>query len=306
MKNYKALAALSIEALICGSSDAVGDTAAFVASDDPLKKNGQDRLQSGKGLEESSTIVPIPPVGDFNVEDLPEELQPHKESSLLLSKHEDLTLRHAPNGQFPNLVLLLLFADHASYQDQLPTQEQVASLYNSEDVQIDETMQLNRDNSNAAAPTGSVRQVYYLNSHRSLTIDTTVVGWIPLSQNQSYYADGSHGLGQSKFKEAMEEALTYLETQVEEFNFASFDQDDNGSLDGFGVLHSGYGAEFGAEDCNGVASEDRIWSHKGGMDWTSSSGEIQVERYYVSSALRGKCNYNICRIGEPKTFMCVH
>lgn len=94
----------------------------------------------------------------------------------------------------------------------------------------------------------------------------------------------------------MSEALTILETQ-HNFDFSAYDQDDNGALDGFGVLHSGYGAEFGKTDCNGVVDTSRIWSHKGGMDWSSSDGDVVVDRYYVSSSLRGKCGAKIVRIG---------
>ncbi|KAL7526970.1 hypothetical protein ACHAXR_001734, partial [Thalassiosira sp. AJA248-18] len=146
---------------------------------------------------------------------------------------------------------------------------------------------------------------YLANSYSTFTIDTTIINWITLSKPERYYAAGNHGF--SKFKEAILEALSKLDNSEGggssgSFDFTEFDLDENGALDGLGILHSGYGAEFGGDDCYNTKNEDRIWSHKGGVEWTSSSGgstssSVKVDRYYVSSALRGKCQSNIVRMG---------
>ena len=44
----------------------------------------------------------------------------------------------------------------------------------------------------------------------------------------------------------MIEALNVVDTNFT-FDFDAFDLDENGSLGGFGVLHSGYGAESGRD-----------------------------------------------------------
>ncbi|KAL3817197.1 hypothetical protein ACHAXA_007740, partial [Cyclostephanos tholiformis] len=202
------------------------------------------------------------------------------------------SLNHPAGGIMRNLVLLLRFSDHVGRT--LPSRIDVWRLYNYDATDpfagyVDDIV-----------PTGSVRQLYEFNSHSTFTVETTVVDWITLSKPESYYGNGDSGF--TKFKEAIIEALTILDTGGGGFDFTNFDLDENGALDGFGVLHSGYGAEYGGDDCHGAPSDDRIWSHKGGIDWTSSleagSGEtVAVNRFYASSSLRGVCNSNIVRMG---------
>eukprot|EP00578_Thalassiosira_sp_NH16_P002060 CAMPEP_0181132974 /NCGR_PEP_ID=MMETSP1071-20121207/31284_1 /TAXON_ID=35127 /ORGANISM="Thalassiosira sp., Strain NH16" /LENGTH=1310 /DNA_ID=CAMNT_0023219349 /DNA_START=58 /DNA_END=3990 /DNA_ORIENTATION=+ len=198
-------------------------------------------------------------------------------------------LWHSTTGTFRNLVLLLRFSDHATRP--LPSRDDVSRLYNSEDSHD------NEDDDDDVVPTGSVRQVYLANSHGTFTIDTTVADWITLVHPESYYADGNHGF--TKFREAIIEGLDSLDD--DDFDWTRYDVDENGALDGLGVLHSGYGAEFGGTDCSGAENESRIWSHKGGLDWkTDAEGEedvVEVNRYYVSSALRNKCGSGIVRMG---------
>lgn len=102
-------------------------------------------------------------------------------------------------------------------------------------------------------------------------------------------------------KEGIIYALNHLESDPS-FSYSKFDLDNDGNLDGLGVLTSGYGAEFAGTDCDGAQNNYRIWSHKGsGLNWSSEerhgSDPINVNRYYVSSALRGKCGSDIVRMG---------
>lgn len=241
-------------------------------------------------------------------------------------------LYHATTGTFKNLVLLLRFSDHATRR--LPTQSDISRLYNSEEHTVPTNKYLvkassgsngsrgrgdgkSKDDIDEIVPSGSIRQVYHQNSYGTFTIETTVIDWITLRHPESYYASGNHGF--SKFKTAIIEALNILDDNPKkyfkpyggtlkkkydrEFDFTKFDIDENGALDGLGILHSGYGAEFGGTDCNGAINEKRIWSHKGGIEWMSNQhtdtteDDVRVHRYYVSSALRGKCHANIVRMG---------
>ncbi|KAL7469418.1 hypothetical protein ACHAXS_009673 [Conticribra weissflogii] len=186
-------------------------------------------------------------------------------------------------GTFHNLVLLLRFSNHKSRD--VPPRADYDTLYNT----VEPT-----EHKKSVAPTGSIRQVFLQNSYGAFTLESTVYEWITLSKSEEYYADGNHGF--TKLKEGIEEALDVLEKDPD-FDFADFDLDGDGTIDGFGVLHSGYGAEFGGDDCYGAKNENRIWSHKGGMDWTSKEEGIKVNRYYVSSGLRGKCGEDIVRMG---------
>ena len=276
--------------------------------------DGPSRRRPGHELEPNGNIfirmVPVPPASAAAAESrlqgrraLQEKLghRPHpsyldqtmhfstKQASSGQQRHR--SLYHPANGTMHNLVLLLRFSDHAKRD--LPSRADISRLYNSDSTDpfagdVDDIV-----------PTGSVRQVYESNSLSIFTIQTTVVDWITLSKPERYYGNGNNGF--TKFKEAIVEALTMLDNGGGGFDFPAFDLDENGALDGFGILHSGYGAEYGGDDCHGAPSEDRIWSHKGGMDeWKSSpdvGGQVvAVNRFYVSSSLRGVCNANIVRM----------
>ena len=249
----------------------------------------ESRLQGRRALQEKLGHRPHPSYLDQTMH------FSTKQASSGQQRHR--SLYHPANGTMHNLVLLLRFSDHAKRD--LPSRADISRLYNSDSTDpfagdVDDIV-----------PTGSVRQVYESNSLSIFTIQTTVVDWITLSKPERYYGNGNNGF--TKFKEAIVEALTMLDNGGggamggPPFNFAEFDLDENGALDGLGILHSGYGAEYGGDDCHGAPDKDRIWSHKGGMDWTSSPEAgghvVDVNRFYVSSALRGKCHSNIVRMG---------
>jgi M6 family metalloprotease-like protein len=238
---------------------------------------------------------------------LPIRQQQHRQQQ---NQNQHRKLFHSTNGTFHNLVLLLRFADHTDRI--LPSQADIERLYNSNDVIPPLFMKDfdNDDDDDDVVPTGSVRLFYEAISYNTFTIQTTVIDWITLSHTEAYYGNSEHGF--TKFKDAIIEALNILDNgdggahSGPPFDFTKFDLDSNGAIDGFGILHSGYGAEFAGVDCYDTPDTSRIWSHKGGINWSSSpepntnTGQTQVvsvNRFYVSSALRGKCQSNIVRIG---------
>jgi M6 family metalloprotease-like protein len=76
-----------------------------------------------------------------------------------------------------------------------------------------------------------------------------------------------------------------------------FDADNDGYIDSLTYLHSGYAAENTGTDCNGVAEANRIWSHMGYMASRWEADGLKVSTYSIASALWGKCDANIARIG---------
>lgn len=255
---------------------------------------------AGEGQSFLGGVLPVPPITSEEAVHLPHPSWQIGNGFVTSPRRlgEDIGLgHHTTRGKFHNLVFLLRFADHTSRP--LPSHADISRLYNSDDKP---------DGNDDVIPTGSVRQVYDVNSYGTFTIDTTVVPWITLSQTEEYYAGGNHGF--TKFKEAIFEALKILDNNepnnptnptlnqfMANFRFEDFDRDEDGALDGLGFMHSGYGAEFSGDDCYGEKNENRIWSHKGGLDWKSSHEDVRVKRYYVSSALRGKCHGRIVRMG---------
>lgn len=252
----------------------------------------------GRNASSIIRMVPVSPVPDPRAVQAEELIhRPHRsymdETAYYTDFNEEQKHRllRKRAGTFYNLVLLLRFSNHADRQ--LPSRKDISRLYNYVDSPP------LADNRDSIVPTGSVRQFYESNSYNNFTIRTAVSDWITLSKPESYYSSSNNGF--TKLREAIIEALNEIDHAAGGFNFSLFDYNKDGSLDGFGVLHSGYGAEYGGKDCEGVDSEDRIWSHKGGLTsaWKSSlaSGIVTVQQYYASSSLSGVCGSNIVRMG---------
>jgi len=85
-------------------------------------------------------------------------------------------------------------------------------------------------------------------------------------------------------------------------NFADSDEDNDGYIDAISIVHSGYGAEYGA------GRENWIWSHQWslwqlpGGQWTSSdsnsNGEsVKVYAYHTEPALRDTSGTRISSLG---------
>ena len=74
-------------------------------------------------------------------------------------------------------------------------------------------------------------------------------------------------------------------------------------IDSLVFIHSGYAAEWGAEDCFGQKMKDRIWSHKFIIKpaWKSKSTNTKnvysAKNYFTSTAFWGHCGSDIARIG---------
>lgn len=184
-----------------------------------------------------------------------------------------------------NLVLLIRFSNHASRELPLPTDI---------DILFNKVGQHPR-----IAPTGSVRDVFLTSSLGKLELDSIVYPeWIDLPEPENYYAAGKSGLS-TLFMEAVGEALQHLDS-VLSFPLAQVDGDGDFIVDTLTLLHSGFGAESGGTDEDGVSFENRIWSHKYILpslsQWHSREG-YQVISYSVSPSLFGTSGKEMGRIG---------
>jgi M6 family metalloprotease-like protein len=190
----------------------------------------------------------------------------------------------SPNGTVRNLVILCRFADHTNSALIRPRAD-YDILFN----QIGGHPQI--------APTGSVRDAFTENSYGILDLQSTVVNWVTLPQNESYYAGTNNGLGgdyPNNAKRMVEDALNLVDTSV---NFGQFDADNDGWVDAIDIIHSGYGAES-------LSTTSRIWSHRSNLpsDWTSSDTNsvgmfVKVRPYHTEPALHGASGTAITRIG---------
>ncbi|MEW5757494.1 MAG: M6 family metalloprotease domain-containing protein [Pseudomonadota bacterium] len=191
----------------------------------------------------------------------------------------------AASGTLRNLVVMIRWSDHVGRT--IPSEADIDVL-------------MNHNGAHTLAPTGSVRDVYLENSYGVLTIESTVYAWVTVDNTEAYYADNNSGLT-TKIHGALTYALNVLDADPA-FNFTDFDQDHDNQIDSITFLHSGYGAEWGGNDCYGSNYQQRIWSHKWVLSndnwngWVSSDG-VRVSTYNISTALWGTCGTEIGRIG---------
>ncbi|HEX6664976.1 MAG TPA: M6 family metalloprotease domain-containing protein [Solirubrobacterales bacterium] len=106
--------------------------------------------------------------------------------------------------------------------------------------------------------TGSVRDYYKEVSNGLIDIQGEVVGPYRLPKKLSEYANGASGMG-SALPNARTMARDAAKAADPAVNFAPYDNDGNGFVDAFIVVHAGSGAEQ-----TGKAGD--IWSHKWVLD----------------------------------------
>jgi immune inhibitor A len=108
--------------------------------------------------------------------------------------------------------------------------------------------------STGVLPNGSVQEYFKEVTGGLVNITGEVVGPFELSQNIAHYAHGESGIGnaQPNARTMAQEAAQLANPTV---NFAPYDNDGNGFVDAFIVIHAGSGAEQ-------TGSVNDIWSHK--------------------------------------------
>lgn len=196
-----------------------------------------------------------------------------------------------------NLVLLIRFKDHKDRV--LPSEEEIGHLFNAVDGHPD------------YAPTGSVRDCFRYNSYNKFDLQSKICNWCDVQHDEAYYGDYFSGMTR-KLTEAIRECLDECQSQ---YDLNDFDINEDGEMDAIAILHSGYGAEWMAQDCQNPDPlydyNSMIWSHKWEMSchfdhnsgsytdcdhWTGTAG-VTVKSYHISPALWGTCGSSIGRIG---------
>lgn len=130
---------------------------------------------------------------------------------------------------------------------------------------------------------GSVYDYYYSASNGQFTLTVDVIGPITADHNMAYYgSDNSEG----SYSFATEVA-NKIEGMA---NFADYDNDGDGVIDGMHIIFAGHGEEAGA-------SSDRIWSHQWYVWDAPTYNGVTFGRYSCSPELSGNFGNNITRIG---------
>ncbi|MCA1629257.1 MAG: M6 family metalloprotease domain-containing protein [Acidobacteria bacterium] len=113
--------------------------------------------------------------------------------------------------------------------------------------------------------TGSVKEYFKEASGGAINLEGQVVGPFNLGNTMAHYAHGASGTGATEpnARTMAREAAVAANPTV---NYAPFDNDGNGFVDAFVVIHAGPGAEV-------TGNVNHIWSHK----WVLSGGALNAD-----------------------------
>ncbi len=128
---------------------------------------------------------------------------------------------------------------------------------------------------------GSVRDFYAEASYNQLNVVFDVVGPFTSANNMSYYGSNTYG----DASQLAYEAIQFADPLV---NFADYDNNQDGQVDGLYIIFAGNGEEAGA-------GADAIWSHAGGV--YVNADNVQITGYACSPEHRGSAGNAITYIG---------
>ncbi len=134
--------------------------------------------------------------------------------------------------------------------------------------------------------TGSVKDFYLENSYDQFNLTVDVAGPYTASNTLAYYGANDASGNDLRPRELVTEAVTLANADV---NYADYDNDSNGSVDGVYVIYAGYGEEAGAP-------ANTIWAHAWSISTLTFDGKT-ISKYSCSAELRGTSGTNITRIG---------
>ena len=157
---------------------------------------------------------------------------------------------------------------------------------------------LNRPGYGYNGATGSVRDYYYENSGGVFEPVFDVYGPYDLQHNMAYYGeDFINGLTGAREDmnpiDLLYEAFLHLTKEV---GLSRYDSNGDGKVDMFLVFYAGYNqAEHGPEDS--------IWPYAGLSPYKAGvkfeADGVKVDRFFMTSELRGGSGSNICGVGTP-------
>jgi M6 family metalloprotease-like protein len=155
----------------------------------------------------------------------------------------------------------------------------LAILVNFSDVKMKRTRDefnnlFNQKNYSVNGSTGSVSDFFYDNSFGKMSLSVDVVGPYTVSKSMSYYGSNDSNDHDLYPEEMVAEAVKLANADV---NFADYDNDKDGVVDGVYVIFAGYGEEAGA-------SANAIWSHAFRITPTTYDG-VKVSSYSCSPEL---------------------
>jgi len=149
--------------------------------------------------------------------------------------------------------------------------------------------QLNYTSTPNGAITGSVHDYFLAASYGQLYFQVDVFGPYTLQNSISHYTLPQHCAGDAR-RMAREAAIA---ASANGCNFANYDLNNDGKVDGLHIIFAGHGTEAGASACNS------IWSHAWELtgSYALTLNGKQIANYSCSPELRGNSGSNITHIG---------
>lgn len=134
-------------------------------------------------------------------------------------------------------VILVDFADNIANRDEHPPAHYASLLFSRGEIDP-----------------GSMRDWYSENTLGEVQIVGDVIGWYRMPQSYAYYVAGDFGIGNYP-RNAQRMAEDAVRAAERDIDFSRYDNDRDGVVDAFYVIHAGGGAEMEPNNRN------KIWSH---------------------------------------------
>lgn len=138
-------------------------------------------------------------------------------------------------------------------------------------------------------PHGSVKEYYRDVTNNLIDLTGEVVGPFRMPQTLAWYANGNFGIGRpAGTTRARDMALHAFQAANPSVNFAPYDNDGNGYVDAFIVVHAGPGGEQ-------TGNSGHIWSHKWVLPSEQSADGTKVFAYLTipEDARIGVCAHEL-------------
>jgi M6 family metalloprotease-like protein len=142
---------------------------------------------------------------------------------------------------------------------------------------------------NVGGATGSVKDYYLENSYGQFNLTVDVAGPYTASQNMVYYGGNNTSGNDSNPRALAAEAVNLANPDV---NYADYDNDNDGAVDGVYIIYAGYGEEAG-----GGNNPNAIWAHAWNLSPSLNLDGKIISKYSCSAELRGNSGANLTRIG---------
>ncbi len=140
---------------------------------------------------------------------------------------------------------------------------------------------------NAGGATGSVKDFYLESSYGQFDLSVTVAGPYTAANNMSTYGANDASGNDVNPRLLVSEAINAADASV---NFADFDNDGDGTVDGVYIIYAGYGEEAGG-------GANCIWAHAWSLATAVTKDGKSISKYSCSAELSGSSGSTITAIG---------